>query len=99
MGLPPPEPLRPGGPNLHYFLLGDDAFLLVPWQGKEGLECFWNISRKGQGTADNHGVKATSCEGHCVNMCGATYVAKHQQDLLKDYFNNLGALAGQEDRV
>ena len=25
--------------------------------------------------------------------------AKHQQDLLKDYFNNLGALAGQEDRI
>ena len=25
--------------------------------------------------------------------------AKHQQDLLKDYFNHLGALAGQEDRV
>ena len=25
--------------------------------------------------------------------------AKHQRDLLKDYFNNLGALAGQEDRI
>ena len=25
--------------------------------------------------------------------------AKHQQDLLKDYFNHMGALAGQEDRV
>ena len=24
LGLPPPEPLGPGGPNLHYFLLGDD---------------------------------------------------------------------------
>ena len=24
---------------------------------------------------------------------------KHQQDLLKDYFNHVGALAGQEDRV
>ena len=24
---------------------------------------------------------------------------KHQQDLLKDYFNHLGALAGQEDRI
>ena len=24
--LPPPEPLGPGGPNLHYFLLGDNTF-------------------------------------------------------------------------
>ena len=25
--------------------------------------------------------------------------AKHQQDLLKDYFNHIGALAGQENRI
>ena len=31
LGLPPPEPLGPRGPNLHYFLLGNDAFALVPW--------------------------------------------------------------------
>ena len=31
LGFPPPEPLGEGGPNLHYFLLGDDAFALMPW--------------------------------------------------------------------
>ena len=30
-GLPPPEPLGPGGPNLHCFLLRDNAFALMPW--------------------------------------------------------------------
>ena len=25
--------------------------------------------------------------------------AKHQQEILKDYFNPVGALAGQEDRI
>ena len=28
LGLLPPEPLGPGGPDLHYLLLGDDAFAL-----------------------------------------------------------------------
>ena len=31
LGLPLPEPLGPGGPNLHYFLLADDTFALMPW--------------------------------------------------------------------
>ena len=31
LGLSPPEPLGNGGPILHYFLLEDDAFALMPW--------------------------------------------------------------------
>ena len=30
LGLPPPEQLGEGGPNLHNFLLGDNTFALVP---------------------------------------------------------------------
>ena len=30
LGILSPEPLEEGGPNLHYFLLGDDAFALMP---------------------------------------------------------------------
>ena len=39
LGLPPPEPLGSGGPNLHYFLLGDDAFALMPWLVKPYSRC------------------------------------------------------------
>ena len=31
LGLPPSKPLGAGGPDLHYFLLGDDTFALMPW--------------------------------------------------------------------
>ena len=31
LGLPSHEPLGEGGPELHYFLLGDNAFALMPW--------------------------------------------------------------------
>ena len=34
LGLPLLELLGPGGPNLHYFLLGDNAFALMPWMVK-----------------------------------------------------------------
>ena len=38
-------------------------------------------------------------ERHHENLRNPSREAKHQQDLLKDYFNHVGALAGQEDRV
>ena len=31
LGLPPPEPLGKVGPDLLYFLLGEDAFALMSW--------------------------------------------------------------------
>ena len=34
LGLPPPEPLGPGWPDLHYFLQRDDAFALMSWLDK-----------------------------------------------------------------
>ena len=34
LGLPAPEPLGEGGPGLHYFLLADDTFALMPWMVK-----------------------------------------------------------------
>ena len=36
---------------------------------------------------------------HHENLRNPLREAKHQRDLLKDYFNHVGALAGQEDRV
>ena len=34
LGLLAPEPLGEGGPDLHYFLLGYNAFTLIPWPVK-----------------------------------------------------------------
>ena len=34
LGLPSPEPLGEVGPDLHYFFLGDYAFVLMPWMVK-----------------------------------------------------------------
>ena len=38
-------------------------------------------------------------QGHYRNFKNPSREGKHQPDLLKDYFNHVGALAGQEDRV
>ena len=34
LGLPAPEPLGEGGPDLHCFFLGDNAFAWMPWMVK-----------------------------------------------------------------
>ena len=36
-------------------------------------------------------------QGHHENLRNPSREAKHQRDLLKDYFTHVGALAGQED--
>ena len=38
-------------------------------------------------------------QAHHENLRNPSREAKHQRDLLKDYFNHKGVLAGQEDRV
>ena len=38
-------------------------------------------------------------QGHQENFRNPSREATHQQDLLKHYFNHVGALPGQEDRV
>ena len=45
----------------------------------------------GAGQADNG--------GNNDSQRNPSRLAKRQRDLLKDYFNNLGAMAGQEDRI
>ena len=162
LGLPSPEPLGPGGQDLHYFLLGDDAFAQMPWLVKPAirrqltreerianyrisrgrrvvensfgilvkrfrvllttmqqrpkvvrdivLSCvvLHNMLRSHQGAADRpptpaddiHPPQADQGEQrHHENLRNPLREAKHQRDLLKDYFNLVGALAGQEDIV
>ena len=73
LGLPPPEPLGPGGPDLHYFLLGDDAFVLMPWLVKPYSRCQltreetianYRISR-GEGWSRTHLVYLSSDSRCC----------------------------------
>ena len=159
LGLPPPEPL---GPNLHYFLLGDDAFALMPWlvkpyssrqltreerianyrisRGRRVVEnafgilasrfrvllttmeqrpkvvrdivltcvVLHNMLRSHQGGPERPPTPADDIQssqndqgeqGQDENVRNPSREAKCQINLLKDYFNNLGALAGQENRI
>ena len=158
LGLPPPGP---GGPDLHYFLLGDNAFALMPWlvkpysrrpltrekrianyrisRGRRAVENLFgilvkqfrvllttmeqrpkvvrdimltcvvlhNMLRSHHGGADRPPILVDDIQPqgdqgeqrHHENLRNPSREAKHQRDLLKDYFNHVGALAGQEDRV
>ena len=67
-----------------------------------------NMLRSHQGGADRPPTPADDIEppqadqreqGPNKNFRNLSREAKHQQDLLKDYFNHAGGLVGQEDRV
>ena len=68
----------------------------------------YNMRRSHQGGADRPPTPADNIQPqqvnqgeqrHQANFRNPSREAKHQRDLLKDYFNHVGALAGQEDRV
>ena len=67
-----------------------------------------NMLRSHQGGADRPPTPADDIQppqadqgeqGHHENLRNLSGEAKHQRNLLKDYFNHVGELAGQEDRV
>ena len=67
-----------------------------------------NMLRSHQGGADRPPTPADDIQppqadqgeqGHNRNFRNPSREAKHQRDLLKEYFNHAGVLAGQEDRV
>ena len=67
-----------------------------------------NVLISHQGAADRSSTPADDIQPpqadqgeqrHRENLRNPSREAKHQRDLLKDYFNHVGALPGQEDRV
>ena len=67
-----------------------------------------NVLRSHQGGADRPPTPADDIQlpqgdqgeqRHHENLRNPSTGAKHQRDLLKDYINHVGVLAGQEDRV
>ena len=64
-----------------------------------------NMLRSHQGAADTPADDIQPPQAdqreqrHHENLRNPWREAKHQRDVLKDYFNHVGALAGQEDRV
>ena len=64
-----------------------------------------NMLRSHHGGADRPPTPADNIQPpqgeqrHNENLRNPSREAKHQRDLLKDYFNHVGVLARQEDRV
>ena len=66
-----------------------------------------NMLRSHQGEQTDHPLQLTKYNHHRQtrgnrhneNFRNPSREAKHQQNLLKDYFNHVGVLAGQEDRA
>ena len=53
-------------------------------------------------TSDNNVVAQQNDQALCVsneNYRNPLIEAKHQRELLKDYFNHMGEIAGQGDRI
>ena len=84
LGLMPPEPLGEGGPDLHYFLLGIDAFAYSRRQiTREERIANYRISRGWRVVKNAFGIlvsrlgsywaqwsKDQRLSGHCFDICG-----------------------------
>ena len=162
LGLPPPEPLGPGGARSTLLPAGGRRLDLMPWlvkpysrrqltkeeriasyrisRGRRVVEnslsifvkrfrvllttmehrpkvvrdivlicvVLDNMLRSHQVGADRPHTQADDIQppqahkgkqGHNRNFRNPLKEGKHQLDLMKDYFNHVGVLAGQEDRV
>ena len=93
LGLPPPEPLGPGGgADLHYFMLGDDAFglmpcLIKPYSGRqltrEERIANYRISRGRRVVENSFGILGQKVVRDIVLTCVVLHnmLRSHQEEL------------------
>ena len=85
MGLPPPEPLEEGAPDLHYFLLSDNALMLWLMKLRRTQQ---KKTHKGRMYCHLHNLQSQEgggkylrrSQGHqryCLYMCGFAQHDKH----------------------